>query len=374
MAGLCAAARARELGLDVVVTRKATGRAGRCCSRRASSGGTSTSSRFARSARAETLALQRQVIERLDDGARVAPGARRRGRLGERPATRAPSGCASIRAADRDARAAAGDVGLRRDGAAMRTPLLLATGGFQGDRGLVREHIAPAASYCCGQPVEHRRRAAARAASAAPLCPPGMDEFYGRAMPAPPAAVHGGALRRPRAALRPLRARARRRRRGVRARAGVVVGARPRPGDRRRRERARVVPRRRGRARPSRSAGGRCARWSRRRARRGGRGRAAERARHRGPGHLPRTPSTSSPAITHTIGGVRIDANARVLAATARRSTVSTRQARTRAAISAGGTRAACDGARLRPDRRRDGGGDHLALEVRAAAEVAGQR
>src|SRR6266545_5008530 len=68
-------------------------------------------------------------------------------------------------------------------------PLLLATGGFQGDRELVREHVAPAGELMLranrwssgdGMRIAVDRGAALSA---------GMGEFYGRAMPAPPAAI-----------------------------------------------------------------------------------------------------------------------------------------------------------------------------------------
>jgi succinate dehydrogenase/fumarate reductase flavoprotein subunit len=67
--------------------------------------------------------------------------------------------------------------------------VLLATGGFQGDADLVREHIAPggelllrANAWSSGDGM---RLALARGAALSS----GLDEFYGRAMPAPPADV-----------------------------------------------------------------------------------------------------------------------------------------------------------------------------------------
>jgi succinate dehydrogenase/fumarate reductase flavoprotein subunit len=66
---------------------------------------------------------------------------------------------------------------------------LLATGGFQGDRVLVREHIRPggelllrANRWSAGDGLRFALERGAALSS-------GMDEFYGRAMPAPPAAV-----------------------------------------------------------------------------------------------------------------------------------------------------------------------------------------
>ncbi len=69
-------------------------------------------------------------------------------------------------------------------------PLLLATGGFQGDRELVRRHVTPAADelvlranpWSAGDGLRLGLAAGGRLSD-------GMDEFYGRAMPAPPARI-----------------------------------------------------------------------------------------------------------------------------------------------------------------------------------------
>jgi fumarate reductase flavoprotein subunit len=69
-------------------------------------------------------------------------------------------------------------------------PVILATGGFQADRSLVREHVTAeadslllrAAPWSTGDGL---RLALAAGAAASP----GLDEFYGRNMPAPPARV-----------------------------------------------------------------------------------------------------------------------------------------------------------------------------------------
>ena len=69
-------------------------------------------------------------------------------------------------------------------------PVLLATGGFQGDRSLVREHVTPEADHLllranpwsCGDALRIGLAAGGSLSD-------GMDEFYGRNMPAPPAAV-----------------------------------------------------------------------------------------------------------------------------------------------------------------------------------------
>jgi succinate dehydrogenase/fumarate reductase flavoprotein subunit len=71
-----------------------------------------------------------------------------------------------------------------------RTPVVLATGGFQGNRGLVEHYITPRAGDLLlraapgGVGDGLRLGLAAGGAESA-----GMDEFYGRNMPAPPALV-----------------------------------------------------------------------------------------------------------------------------------------------------------------------------------------
>ena len=72
-------------------------------------------------------------------------------------------------------------------------PLVLATGGFQAGRELVREHITPeadhlvlrAATGSTGDGLRLGLEAGAQTSA-------GLDEFYGRALPAPPALVEAG--------------------------------------------------------------------------------------------------------------------------------------------------------------------------------------
>jgi succinate dehydrogenase/fumarate reductase flavoprotein subunit len=91
--------------------------------------------------------------------------------------------------------AAAGEVRL---GEPLRSlpkgaPLILATGGFQANRALVRDHVTPyadqlllrAAPWSTGDGL--RLGVEAGAATSA-----GLDQFYGRNMPAPPARVGEG--------------------------------------------------------------------------------------------------------------------------------------------------------------------------------------
>jgi succinate dehydrogenase/fumarate reductase flavoprotein subunit len=76
------------------------------------------------------------------------------------------------------------------DSLPRETPVVLATGGFQGDRELVRRHITPYADdlllrtnpWSTGDGLRLGLEAGAELSD-------GMDEFYGRNMPAPPARV-----------------------------------------------------------------------------------------------------------------------------------------------------------------------------------------
>ena len=73
------------------------------------------------------------------------------------------------------------------------TPVLLATGGFQGDRELVRRHVTPEADalvlranpWSSGDGLRLGLEAGGALSS-------GMDEFYGRNLPAPPARIVPG--------------------------------------------------------------------------------------------------------------------------------------------------------------------------------------
>src|SRR3954451_19424732 len=69
-------------------------------------------------------------------------------------------------------------------------PVVLATGGFQGDRSLVREHVTPEADNLLlrANPWSTGDGLRLGLAAGASLSE-GMGEFYGRNMPAPPAAV-----------------------------------------------------------------------------------------------------------------------------------------------------------------------------------------
>jgi fumarate reductase flavoprotein subunit len=189
MAGLVAAARARELGAQVVVLEKGDRPGGSMLL----SSGVIWRYREWERLRAECPGgdptLQRVVWERLDEDLAwlaalgVSPSVSDTGnpdtvgaRFDPRELTQALAG-------------RAGDLRLREpltevsDG----VPVVLATGGFQGDRGLVAEHITPEAGslvlranpWSCGDGL---RLALERGAELSQ----GMNEFYGRNLAAAP--------------------------------------------------------------------------------------------------------------------------------------------------------------------------------------------
>ena len=195
MAGLCAAAEARARGADVVVLEKGDRAGGSMLW----SSGVIWRHRRWEDFRAECPdgdpALQRAVWEELDAGldwleALGAPVAER-STGNPRTAGRRfdPAGLteALVRAA--------GDVrlGSSLDSLPEGVPVILATGGFAADRDLVRRHITPWADdlvlrsnpWSAGDGLRMGLAAGARTG-------PGMEQFYGRAMPAPPAHVEPG--------------------------------------------------------------------------------------------------------------------------------------------------------------------------------------
>jgi fumarate reductase flavoprotein subunit len=192
MAGLAAAARARELGAEPLVLEKRERPGG---SMRLSSGVVWRHRDFERF-RAECPEgdpeVQRLVYERVDRelawlerlGAPVL--ARGTGNPLTAGVRFEPAGlCRALVAA-------AGRIRVRepiRD-LASGPPVVLATGGFQADRELVRRHITDQAEHLLlraapgGSGDGLRLGLAAGGRTSA-----GMDEFYGRNMPAPPARV-----------------------------------------------------------------------------------------------------------------------------------------------------------------------------------------
>jgi succinate dehydrogenase/fumarate reductase flavoprotein subunit len=184
MSGLVAAARARELGAEVVVFEKGDTPGG---SMLLSSGVVwryRDWDEFRQQCPGGDHVLQRLVWERLDDAldwleALGAPVVEQETlnplTTGRRFDTRGLTD-ALVRAA--------GDLRLRSPGEKTDGPLVLATGGFQGDPSLVAQHIAPAASLALRanrwSTGDGLRLGLERGGSLSP----GMDEFYGRNMPA----------------------------------------------------------------------------------------------------------------------------------------------------------------------------------------------
>src|SRR5437763_2711654 len=190
IAGLVAAAHARQRGADVVVLEKGDRTGGSMLL----SSGVIWRYRDFDSFRDECPggdpALQRLVFDRLDGdiawleslGARVVEcDTGNPLTTGARFDTR---GLAEALARGADVRLGEPLRKLPADG----TPVILATGGFQADRGLVREHVTPeadslllrAAPWSTGDGLRLGLAAGGSASR-------GLDEIYGRNMPAPPA-------------------------------------------------------------------------------------------------------------------------------------------------------------------------------------------
>ena len=189
MAGLAAAARARELGADVTVLEKGDRAGG---SMLLSSGVIwryREWERFRAECPGGDPALQRVVWERLDDDLGWLAS------LGAQPSV-VDTGNPDTAGARFDTReltrilaTRAGEIRLREPLTELPegVPVVLATGGFQGDRGLVADHITPEAPnivlrsnpWSSGDGL---RLALGRGAALSQ----GMDEFYGRNLAAAP--------------------------------------------------------------------------------------------------------------------------------------------------------------------------------------------
>jgi fumarate reductase flavoprotein subunit len=188
MAGLTAAVRARELGREIVVLER--GQAG---------GSMALSScviwryrdldTFREQCPGGDDGLQRLVVERLDDALEwlVSHGAEPLTRDTDNPLT---AGMRFHPLALRDALVrAAGEVHLREPFGEEPGPYVLCTGGFQASGELVDRYVAPAGQlllranpWSAGDGL---RLGLARGAALST----GMDEFYGRNMPAAPAVI-----------------------------------------------------------------------------------------------------------------------------------------------------------------------------------------
>jgi succinate dehydrogenase/fumarate reductase flavoprotein subunit len=189
MAGLCAAVRARELGLETVVYEKGDRVGGSMLLSSCVVWRYRDFETFRSQSAGGDADLQRVVIERLDEGLEWlrALGAEVVWEETGNPLTVGlrfdPRSLTDVLAR------AAGEIRVGETAPEDAEQLVLGTGGFQGDAVLVREHIHP------GGELLHRanpwsagdglRLALSRGATLSG----GMAEFYGRAMPAPPAVV-----------------------------------------------------------------------------------------------------------------------------------------------------------------------------------------
>lgn len=192
MAGLTAAARARELGARVRVHEKLDRPGG---SMRISSGvvwGHRDLASFRADCPDGDEVLQRTLLERLDEGLawleRLGAPVVERGT--GNPRTRGvrfdPPGLTAALAA-----AAGGDVQLGSPlGELPDGPVVLATGGFPADRELVRRHVTPQADHLALRAAPGATGDGLRLGLAAGgETGAGLDQIYGRNLPAPPARV-----------------------------------------------------------------------------------------------------------------------------------------------------------------------------------------
>ena len=189
MAGLAAAARARELGADVVVHEKGTRPGGSMYLSSCVVWRYRDFERFREECPGGDPELQRVVWEGLDDALAWLEGlgapvvARETGNPLTRGVRFEPKRLTELLAGR------AGDVRLGEPLAALPegVPVVLATGGFQGDPGLVREHVTPEAQHLVlranpwssGDGLRLAREAGAAESA-------GLDQFYGRNLAAAP--------------------------------------------------------------------------------------------------------------------------------------------------------------------------------------------
>ena len=189
MAGLAAAARARELGADVVVHEKGTRLGGSMYLSSCVVWRYRDFERFREECPGGDPELQRVVWEGLDDalvwleglGAPVV--ARETGNPLTTGVRFEPKRLTELLAGR------AGDIRLGEPLAELPdgVPVVLATGGFQGDAGLVREHVTPEAQHLVlranpwssGDGLRLAREAGAAESA-------GLDQFYGRNLAAAP--------------------------------------------------------------------------------------------------------------------------------------------------------------------------------------------
>jgi len=190
MGGLVAAARARELGEHAVVFEKGDRAGGSMLLSSCVVWRYRTHELFRQECPGGDPVLQKLVVERLDEGLTWLES------LGAPVLTRETGNPLTLgtrfepRGLTDALVRAAGDVRIATPLSDGERPLVLATGGFQGDRDLVARHITPQAEglwlranrWSTGDGLRHALELGATPST-------GLDEFYGRNLPAPPAEV-----------------------------------------------------------------------------------------------------------------------------------------------------------------------------------------
>jgi succinate dehydrogenase/fumarate reductase flavoprotein subunit len=189
MAGLCAAARARELGLDTIVYEKGDRAGGSMLLSSCVVWRYLDADAFREECPHGDPVLQAAVIERLDDGLAWLRGLGADVVWEETGNPRTVGLRFDPRSLTDVLVRAAGEIRYGESAPDDASPLLLATGGFQGDRELVRKYIAPAGELLLRANRWSTGDGLRRALDAGAGLSAGLGEFYGRAMPAAPAAV-----------------------------------------------------------------------------------------------------------------------------------------------------------------------------------------
>jgi succinate dehydrogenase/fumarate reductase flavoprotein subunit len=188
MAGLCAAARARELGLQPVVVEKGDRSGGSMLLSSCVVWRYRTLEDFRAECPGGDPRLQELIVERLDEGIAwlEALGAPVVWEETGNPRTIGkrfdPEGLTEVLVR------AAGKIRYELPLVESHAPVVLATGGFQGDPELVARYITEepfllrANPWSAGDGLRHGLERGAASST-------GLGEFYGRAMPAPPAQI-----------------------------------------------------------------------------------------------------------------------------------------------------------------------------------------
>jgi succinate dehydrogenase/fumarate reductase flavoprotein subunit len=188
MGGLCAAARAVELGARPVVLEKGTRPGGSMLISSCVVWRYRTLDVFRAECPTGDPALQARIVAELDGAIEWLE------RLGAPVVARETGNPLTVgtrfdpRGLTEALVRAAGEIRLGEALGEPAGPLVLATGGFQGDRELIRQHVTTEADHLLVRANpwsvgDGLRQGLARGAALSA----GLDEFYGRNMPAPPA-------------------------------------------------------------------------------------------------------------------------------------------------------------------------------------------